>query len=212
MFVHVERVGLLGKVVGPNGPSSLGSRVRLLTNVFSRAWLVTGRASRQERDGAYSSSVLAFAPAPAPGADPLPSPSPNRSAEPTPARNPPLSSGTSSACRRRSPASPCATASTRATPRACGEWHEHQYEREYHSRNTHGRDLSSSLSPSSSETWTDVGSSVSGDFSRTRGCGRLRLLIMATTTEGYVSGIIKALYVVVRGYSIRNIGKTNKKT
>ena len=101
MFVHVERVGLLGKVVGPNGPSSLGSRVRLLTNVFSRAWLVTGRASRQERDGAYSSSVLAFAPAPAPGADPLPSPSPNRSAEPTPARNAPLSSGTSSACRRR---------------------------------------------------------------------------------------------------------------
>jgi hypothetical protein len=55
--------------------------------------------------------------------------------------------------------------------------------------NTHGREVSSSLSPSSSETWTEVGVSVSGDFSRTRGCGRRRLLIIDENIQGYVNNV-----------------------
>ena len=175
--------------------SALVCWVKLLVRTARRAFAAasvislyptsrTVSAIQQHDGGAHASSALAPAPAPAP-APAL-----------APARNPPLSSGTSSAFRRRfflaSPLDslctsiPCLALRNRLNSSSSESLCERKNERfstNVRQRNTHGRDLSSSSSPSSlsgSETLAEGGSSVSGDFSRTRGCGRVRLLIMGT--------------------------------
>lgn len=182
MFIHVRCVGQLGKVVGPNGlVTASACTLQGIAHIQSSLSVVSGRASDARDHGAFSSQYW--------------HPHPRRTLSLNPNRRNPhqrathlvwwllhisasflLGIPTPTTCKRRSPArSPHATASTRATPRACATLQEHEHE--HHgctSRTTHGRDLSSSssrLSWSGSETWPAVGSSVSGDFSRTRGRG-----------------------------------------